>query len=363
MTLLVVGLLLLAALAVALVIGSRPRLPSPIGVATNGELAYDSGGTIFLADADGAHPRALGGSGRIDRTPTFSRDGTRFVFWSQAVTDGPLALYVANADGSDERELSGAMPIEASPLYGASWSPDGTRVLFFSKDGDVTRLYVVPADGSAPPTPITDRTADRSAASWSPDGKWIAYAKTVQGASPSEAIVVARPDGTGERPLYSHRLPPDGGVIDGPNWAPDSSALIYGRPADPYLEPDLGGVGLLAVAPLDGDERIIYKHTNTEWISWPGWSPDGALIAFGTGDNGIAGQFHLIRPDGTGDRVVFRGPPQGGSNCGAQWSPDAASVIAVCGPYVEIPVDRPSSARSLALPPGTGSFDWQRVAP
>jgi Tol biopolymer transport system component len=122
-------------------------------------------------------------------------------------------------------------------------------------------------------------------------------------------------------------------------------------------------VGLLAVAPLEGSERIIFTHTTTDWISWPGWSPDGALIAFGTGDGGDPGQFHLIRPDGTVDRVVLRGPSQGGSNCWPQWSPDARSVIAVCGPYVEIPVDPPSTARSLAFPRDTAQLDWQRVAP
>jgi Tol biopolymer transport system component len=359
----VVGLLLFAVLAVGVIVGTRQRLPSPIGIAANGRLIYGSAGTIFIADADGARPRPLAGSGAIDSTPTFSRDGRRLAFWSQTVADGPLALYVANADGSDVRRLSGSMGIDANPLYTPSWSPDGTQILFTSKTGGVERLYVMPSDGSTPPRAVTDGTADRGSASWSPNGEWLAYIKTVHGDSPTESVVVARADGTGERPLYSHPLPEDGGVVDGPNWAPDSSALVYARPADPYLEPDLYEHGLLAVAPLDGTERIIFRHLTQDWISWPGWSPDGAWIAFGTGDSGNPGAFHLIRPDGNDDRVAFRGPSQGGSNCWPQWSPDARSVIAVCGPFVEIPVDAPSQARSLGFPNGTVTLDWQRLAP
>ena len=124
LAMIVVGLLLLAALAVGVIVGTRQRVPSPIGIAANGTLVYDSGGTIFIADADGAHPRPLARSGAIDSTPTFSRDGTRLAFWSQTVADGPLALYVANADGSDIRKLSGSLGIDANPLYTPSWSPE-----------------------------------------------------------------------------------------------------------------------------------------------------------------------------------------------------------------------------------------------
>jgi Tol biopolymer transport system component len=363
LALVVVALLLIAALAIGVVVGVRPRVPPAIGVASNGALAYAAGGKVILAGAGGAHPRPLAGSGGIDSNPTYSRDGTRFAFWSQTVADGPLALFVADADGSDARKISGSTAIDASPLYSPSWSPDGTRILFSSRDAGIERLYVVPSDGSSAPRALTDRTADRGAASWSPDGAWLAYQKLVDGTPPIESVVVARADGTGERALYSQPLPADEGIIDGPTWAPDSSAIVYARPADPVLEPDLLKHGLLAVAPLDGKERIIFEHPTQDWISWPGWSPDGAWIAFGTGDVGHPGAVHLIRPDGTDDRLVFRGPSQGGTNCWPVWSPDARSVIAVCGPFVEIPVDAPSNARSLGVPNETVELDWQRVAP
>ena len=41
------------------------------------------------------------------------------------------------------------------------------------------RLYVVPADGSREPSPITATDASvQPGVAWSPDGQWIAFVRT-----------------------------------------------------------------------------------------------------------------------------------------------------------------------------------------
>jgi Tol biopolymer transport system component len=354
--------LLLGIAAIALIVGSRPRLPSPFGVAGNGLVAYSQGGTVYL-ERPGESPRPLTGGGVIDSTPTFSRDGTRFTFWSQDVADGPLTLWIANADGSGVRPLTPAGDVQMNPVFSQSWSPDGSLVYFAAREGDIERVWVVPADGSAGPRPVTATDATRGASTLSPDGRWLAYVRTTFGPDATEAVVIANADGTGEHEVYSHPAPADGGYIFGPQWAPDSSAVTYSRATYMAEEPDRGGRAVLAVAPVGGREQIIYEHGTGNLLSWPSYSPDGRWIAFGTGDHLEVGTIELVHPDGTERHTIYRGTGQGGLDCWAQWAPDATALVATCAPYAVVPIEPSGRVPDIVLPPDATQLDWQRVAP
>ena len=57
-----------------------------------------------------------------------------------------------------------------------SWSPDGSQIAFISDMSGEEELYVVPQDGSKPPTQITTGgSAMRYQPDWSADGKYIAF--------------------------------------------------------------------------------------------------------------------------------------------------------------------------------------------
>src|SRR3954447_18764036 len=102
-------------------------------------------------------------------------------------------------------------------------SPDGriavAAVTRLDLDADEYRsqLWAVPTDGSAPARPITTGARD-SAASFSPDGRWIVYLSAEPG---GRAKVHVLPTAGGE-PRRLTDLHLGAGV---PVWAPDSRRL------------------------------------------------------------------------------------------------------------------------------------------
>ena len=86
----------------------------------------------------------------------------------QTLLDGHPALQVVNVDGSKLRTLT------VTEAYGPRWSPDGTRIAYFSSV-DGPGIYVTGVDGlvihKVVSTPVGSRTL-----TWSPDGRQLAFA-------------------------------------------------------------------------------------------------------------------------------------------------------------------------------------------
>ena len=78
----------------------------------------------------------------IDFPSEWSPDGSRILFWSDR--DGNLEIYAMNADGSGVTRLTNASGRDYVPR----WSPDGSRILFVSDRDSNLEIYVMNADGS-----------------------------------------------------------------------------------------------------------------------------------------------------------------------------------------------------------------------
>jgi hypothetical protein len=365
------ALLVLIALVAVLVAGSRQRLPAPFGVAGNGQVAVDIldptvGARVAILDPVNGSARRLDIGEGLARTPTYSRDGTRFVFWTRPTKTSPVSLWIADADGQNSHALATGLPADTNLVFSPSWSVDDRWVVAtVTEAGRVVRIATDEID--PPENVFPDDGLPRSQVSVSPDGRHLGYVRVNPGRE--VALAVSDSDGSGEQVLYSHAVRADGqDWIQGPAWAPDSKAVAYVTMADEGVtaEARYAGRSILTVRPLAGNSRIIVSEPPSragQWLSWPGWSNDGSWIAYGTGEAISTGELRLVHPDGDGNHAIWQGPAQGGGDCYPLWSPDATQVLSICAPYPLVPVADPADGHPVPLPSGVRQFDWQRRAP
>jgi Tol biopolymer transport system component len=107
--------------------------------------------------------------------PAFSPDGSRIAFaWNGDPASGAKGfdLYVKALRSETILRLTQ----HSSEWLKPTWSPDGTQIAFHRMAGPDTGIYVVPAMGGPERKLRSTRVAGHL--SWSPDGKWIAFAES-----------------------------------------------------------------------------------------------------------------------------------------------------------------------------------------
>lgn len=216
---------------------------------------------------------------RPDRPIAFSPDGTKILFFRpvKPVTDGgaSMSLYSVDTDGSDLRRVNPPGTTTGFPTTGpsASWSPDGRHVAFvasreeFWEKGAPRAVFVAGADG-ADPQRITPWSTLFSA-QWSPDGDWIAF--TMPNPDFSD-VFIARPDGSDLTAVTSSA---DGSFSYGPVWSPDGARLLFirGSRADPTRTSgqDVTSTDLW-IANVDGTSQEQLTSITAEYEQYA-WTP------------------------------------------------------------------------------------------
>ena len=193
--LLILGLLLALAVAIALV-GSQRRLPPPFGLAAPGVVAFVADGDLWTANPDGSNRVRLTTDPRIDGFPVFSRDGTRIAFKRLPVDNSRPDwedwgdIVVADADGGHPIVLDADVH-SPSPM---TWSGDGRSLVYSRSVDGVDQVFIAATDGSTR-RQVTTGGQDNWGPTLSPDGRTIAFVKSNIG------IFVIQTDGTGERQI------------------------------------------------------------------------------------------------------------------------------------------------------------------
>src|SRR6266576_3792010 len=138
---------------------------------------------------------------------------------------------IPNAGYSQGRRL-----ITDTDLFKFVWAadpqiaPSGSQVAFVrvtvneDKDRYETQIFVVPADGTAPPRPLTSGRNDRSPR-WAPNGREVAFVRTpdpVDGKSKPSQIYLISMEGGEARPLTDA---PKG--ASSPVWSPDGRTIAF----------------------------------------------------------------------------------------------------------------------------------------
>lgn len=132
-------------------------------------------GEIFTVPVEDGDTRNLSrSSGAADRQPVWSPDGKEVAWFSDA-GDG-YQLVVAPQDGMGEQRRINIG--ESKMAWETTWSPDGKYIAFV--DDDVRIRVVDVAAGDVRTAEVGATTGERGSMGiqWSPDSKWLAYAKT-----------------------------------------------------------------------------------------------------------------------------------------------------------------------------------------
>ena len=109
-----------------------------------------------------------GGDGGVVAPPAISPDGNRICFSYRK--QGRAELYVINANGTGLTTLAKSIDVQSA----ASWSPDGKWVAVAANQGEGTRVFKIPLDGG-PPVRLRDTLSFNPV--WSPDNRFIVYSE------------------------------------------------------------------------------------------------------------------------------------------------------------------------------------------
>lgn len=165
-----------------------------------------------------------------------------------------------------------------------TWSPDGARLAYALPEADGWRIYIVPADGSAPPQPLTQGWSPL----WGPNGAFVFSGCLVEGQV--RGICAIDPNDPNARPVPLTADQRDTPVA----WSPDGSWILY-------------------MSPFDGDWDVYRLHvqgsvaqitTDPAADGAPAWSPDGSVIAFVSNRGGSWG-IYLVSPEGGNPRKII----------------------------------------------------------
>jgi dipeptidyl aminopeptidase/acylaminoacyl peptidase len=296
--------------------------------------------SIWVAATDGSSPPRQFTSGeQRDSSPRWSPDGSRLAFTSSRGEGKTSQLYVIPAEGGEARKLT---DLEEDPSE-VAWSPDGSQIAFsarvrdeaYEEEDDRKRrprrftrlnykldnvgwtgdrrqhLFVVPADGSAEPTQLTEGDFEHSSPAWSPDGEKLAF---VSARSESWDIELASyvyvVEAAGGEPTQL-TTETDGGC-EAPVWSPDGSQIAFLYTPGTFDWPHNGRV---AVVPADGGaHRLLTESFDRTCAPYPPigepiW--DGGRILFAAEDRGNV-HVYAVAADGSappeplldGERVV-----------------------------------------------------------
>jgi dipeptidyl aminopeptidase/acylaminoacyl peptidase len=289
--------------------------------------------SIWLVAVDGAaQPRRLTRGKKQDVAPRWSPDGSRLAFASNRDSKAKQ-LYVLPVEGGEPLQLT-ELNEDVTEVV---WSPDGTRIVFSARVrdsayeeederkrrprrferlqyklddegwiGDRRRhLFVVPADGSAPPVQLTDGDFEDAAPSWSPDGRRIAFASARQEHWDTEVerdIFVV--DAEGGEP---ERLTAGDSCYEAPAWSPDGSAIACRWAPGGFDYPRHGQIAVLDAS--TGERRVLTESLDRNCAPYPEirepvW--DGDSILFVLEESGY-NALYRVGADGAGEPEAVLG--------------------------------------------------------
>ena len=235
------------------------------------QIAFAAVGDIYVMPV-GGKPVNITNDPALDTDPSWSPDGSQLVYSSDK-DSALLQLWVRDMKSGQSRQVT---RINTQP-QGASFSPDGKRIVFFNVDGmwRVAEMSVLDLASGAV-TKIHDSLPQPGTPTWSPDGARVALA----GVAPlstrfregTNQVMTIAADGQGGDKWYAPvpllSIDTRGGA--GPVWSPDGTkmAAIY--------------EGVLAVWPVSraGEPLGPPRRVTSESAHSPSWQGDSRHMLY-----------------------------------------------------------------------------------
>ena len=234
-----------------------------------GRIAFTSnrnGGNyqIYVMDSNGKNVRRLT-SGVYDINPAWSPDGQRIAFDGFGDEEWKSKIYVVSHDGTNLQRLDADIP---SFDIEAAWSPDSEQIAFVSWREDWTgEIYVMDANGANQKRLTHNMVTDRGPA-WSPDGSKIVFYSVLD---EDDILAVIDADGTNQSNLTEEVL--DGVWVGNsdPTWSPDGKTIVY---YSGIADRNDGGIHLMTA---DGEhlKRLGDLHKGEDYF--PDWFAPASL--------------------------------------------------------------------------------------
>jgi Tol biopolymer transport system component/DNA-binding winged helix-turn-helix (wHTH) protein len=241
---------------------------------------------------------ALGDSSENPRfVETLPRRGYRFI----APVENNLHAQPSGPSGVGTRLPQRIWTLRLALFFGACVLLAGAGLFLYRRQN-------APASPERTLTRVTFDDGLQIGATWSPDGRFIAYSSDrggkfdvwVQQVSGGDPVQITR----GPGPNWQ------------PDWSPDGKFIAYRSEA---------GDGGLFVVPALGGEGLQRRITSFGY--YPHWSPDGLQILFQTSDKRNAGcKFYLVGLDGNTPREVLAELTNRMVTRSAAWHPDGRRV-------------------------------------
>lgn len=199
-------------------------------VAANARGSYD----IYRVRVPSGETQRLTTDTRYEVSPVETPDGTRvlYVRLDEHWVDHEI---VSVAAGGGDAQVIASDTDFFDYHYGRTFgvpvvSPNGSTVLFRSHRSGWINYWAVPVGGGEP-RQYCPQAADQSGATWSPDGRQLAFLSNTNG---TVALWRCDADGSNARVLVA----PAQGVCAAPAWSPDGATIAFFR-SDPDDTQDL----------------------------------------------------------------------------------------------------------------------------
>jgi Tol biopolymer transport system component/C-terminal processing protease CtpA/Prc len=256
---------------------SRPSFAEPAIAPDRSEIAFVSGGDIWVVPAAGGEAHLLVSHPATESRPMYSPDGTRVAFISNRA--GSMDIWLLTLATGDVRQVT--FDDGSEQLDG--WSRDGNFIYFSTSAHDVagnTDVFRVRASGGTPMPVSADRYAAEFMSAPSPDGSVTAVIARGFGQSQwwrkghshldESELWLVRGDGA-RAPAYEQVLTRDA-KQQWPMWSGDATTLYYvsdqGGPQNLWAKPVRGGAPRRLTSFTDG--RVLF----------PSIDPQGREIVF-----------------------------------------------------------------------------------